>query len=395
MYVPHHRWARPLVIAAAALSFSCQKPAPSQPSDPPTVVLGPTNVATVERTELLAGPLLSGTLSARREATLRSEVSGPVRSVNVDAGEEVEEGQLLGEVGDYTLAELAQSAGVAVQSARRALDVAIAEVKRAERLAKAGAVAQRDLDLAIANRAQREAQLAQVQTQKAQADNALARSRVRAPFDGVVSDRMVSMGDVVQPGAPLFKVIDPQSLRLEGSLPIETAGEVKAGTPVLFTVSGYGDRRFQGKVLQVNPAVDPNTRQLRVTVELPNDAGALLAGVFAEGRVATRSHTGLAVPVDAVIQKGTEPTVLRVEGGVVKRVPVKLGLRDPIAEKVEITGGLKEGDLVLRASAGELAEGTKVELTAPETKPEAPRPGVGGSGAPPKEGGSSRHPRPR
>ncbi len=200
---------------------------------------------------------------------------------------------------------------------------------------------------------------------------------MRAPFDGVVSDRNVSVGDVLQVGSPLFKVIDPQSLRLEASVPIETAAKISPGTPVGFAVSGYPGRRFEAKVLAVNPAVDPNTRQVRITVELPNDAGVLLAGVYAEGRVVTARKEALSLPTDAVRERGTQPTVLAIRDGKVKQVPVTVGMHDPVADRVEITSGVKAGDPVLRAAAGDLADGTLVKVKPPQA---APKPGVGGSG---------------
>ena len=97
---------------------------------------------------------------------------------------------------------------------------------------------------------------------------------MRAPFDGIVSERAVSAGDVVQPGSPLFTVVDPSSMRLEAAVPADALTAVAVGTPVEFTVSGLPGRTFRGRVERVNPVADPATRQVRVYVGIPNAARA-------------------------------------------------------------------------------------------------------------------------
>jgi RND family efflux transporter MFP subunit len=182
-------------------------------------------------------------------------------------------------------------------------------------------------------------------------------------------------------------VVDPRTLRLEASVPAARLEQVKAGTPVEFQVTGYGERAFSGKVERINPVVDPATGQVRIYVAIPNTDLQLLAGLFAEGRVASQSRQALAVPVDAVDETRGETSVLRVQGERVQRVPVKLGLRDDVAQQVEVRSGLQAGDVVLLGSARDaVGEGSRVKVDAPPpgAKPvEDEGPGVGGSEAPP------------
>src|SRR5258706_16415458 len=95
----------------------------------------------------------------------------------------------------------------------------------------------------------------------------MERTHVRAPFDGVVSERKVSSGDTASPGKELLKVIDPSSMRFEGLVSADHIGSVKAGQPVAFRVNGYGEQDFPGKVRRVNPAANPTTRQVEVLVD--------------------------------------------------------------------------------------------------------------------------------
>ena len=170
----------------------------------------------------------------------------------------------------------------------------------------------------------------------------------------------MNTGDVVQVGNPMFTVVDPGSLRLEGQVPVAALGSLTIGTPVPFTIDGYGDKRFEGKIIRINPAVDPATRQVRVTVALPNASGKLVAGLFAQGRAAVESRTALVVPTSAIDRRGIRPTVTRLRGGVVERVEVGVGIEDQAIDRVEITQGIAAGDTLIIGSARGILPGTKV-----------------------------------
>jgi RND family efflux transporter MFP subunit len=148
-------------------------------------------------------------------------------------------------------------------------------------------------------------------------------------------------------------------------VPVEDISRLRPGTPVEFTVTGF-DRRFSGKIERINPAVDPATRQVRIYVAIPNAQQSLVAGLFAEGRVATDARRAIAVPLSAVDRRGTSPVIHRVKGGKVEVVPVQLGVRDEAAEMVEIHSGVVQGDTVLLGSAQAVTEGTAVRVTQEE-----------------------------
>jgi RND family efflux transporter MFP subunit len=178
----------------------------------------------------------------------------------------------------------------------------------------------------------------------------------------VVSQRAVSVGDIVAPGNALFTVIDPSTLRLEASVPADAIGAVSNGVAVRFSVQGMADASFEGTVERVAPAVDAVTRQLPILVSIPNEEGKLIAGLFAEGRIAAQLHDALLIPLDAVVEGAAAPTVLRVRDGVVEQVAVTLGVSDPDRELVEVLTGLAEGDQVILGAARDMAAGTPVEI---------------------------------
>jgi RND family efflux transporter MFP subunit len=190
------------------------------------------------------------------------------------------------------------------------------------------------------------------------AQRQLDKATLRAPFSGIVSEAKVSEGDVVSSGNELFAVVDPSTMRLEAAVPVEQLSQVKQGIPVRFTVTGYPGREFEGRIERVNPVVDPATRQVRVIVTIPNASRSLVAGLFAEGRVATESRSAVVVPTDAVDRRGVRPVVVRLKQGRVEKVDVELGLDDTVNERTEITSGVAAGDTVLMGAAQGLTPGT-------------------------------------
>jgi RND family efflux transporter MFP subunit len=210
--------------------------------------------------------------------------------------------------------------------------------------------------------------------QLASAQQQLSGTRATAPFSGVVSARLVSAGDVVAPGSALFTVVDPGSMRYEASVPADQLAQVRVGAPVRFSVTGYPGRTFEGRVTRINPVADPTTRQVRLLVSVPNAGGQLVGGLFAEGRVAAERRASLVVPANAIDERGVGPAVYRVKGGVVERVTVEVGLRDPRTDRVAITGALAAGDTLLTGAAQGITVGTPVRVAQPSDTTRAAQP---------------------
>ena len=197
----------------------------------------------------------------------------------------------------------------------------------------------------------------------ANASKQLDKTAIRAPFAGVVSERQANAGDVLQLGNPAVSVVDPGSLRLEATVPVSALSVLKIGTEVDFGVSGYEGKSFTGRVERINPAVDPATRQVRIYVGIPNSAGRLVAGLFAQGRVSTEQRRALAIPLSGIDFKTTTTSVRRLRGGRVELVAVELGMQDDVLQLVEILKGLAPGDTVLVGPGAGVAVGTPVRIT--------------------------------
>jgi RND family efflux transporter MFP subunit len=339
-----------------------EEKAKAEETAPPPILLGPENIGVVQETTLATGPIISGSLTALREAEVRAETNGPVREIRAEAGQRVRAGAVLAKLDDTALRDAYLSARAAQRSAQVAFDDAKRDLERDTRLHQAGAVAERDLERSRSQVATAEAALADAQARLVSAQEQLEKTTVRAPFVGVVSERGISAGDVVQPGALLYTVVDPSTMQLEATVPAEQLQSLKLGTPVEFTVSGFGTRRFQGRIDRINPSVDPATRQVRIYVTIPNRDQGLVAGLFAEGRVESQRKRAPAIPLAALDPKGTTSEVLRLQEARVRRTRVELGIRDPAAELVEVVSGLSVGDTILLGSSQGLADGTVVRV---------------------------------
>ena len=332
-----------------------------------TIVVGPENIAVASTGSIMAGPALSGTLEPEREAVLRAQVQGSVLQTYADQGQAVGAGTVLARIDASGIQDAYSSARAGVVSARNSADIAAKDLARNEKLLAAGAIAERDIEQARRTSIAAQAALEEANSRLATAEKAYRSTTVTSPFGGIVSERPVSSGDIVQPGTPLFTVVDPSSMRLEAAVPAEQLSEIRVGVPVTFTVSGYPGRQFVGRIVRVNPTADPTTRQVRIYVSIPNAGRTLVGGLFASGRVSTASRTGLMVPSSAVDLRGTAPSVIRVKGGKVEKVPVQIGVNDKSSETTEVLTGLSAGDTVLIGAAQGITPGTPVRVSAPAT----------------------------
>ncbi|MDQ3699081.1 MAG: efflux RND transporter periplasmic adaptor subunit, partial [Gemmatimonadota bacterium] len=260
----------------------------AEAAPPATVTVGAENIVVAETTQLHSGPLISGSLEPEWSATVRAEVAGAVLQTSAEQGERVGRGALLARIDDAAIRDAYLSARSAVGSAEVSASLAQRNAERSETLAGAGAIADRDVEAARSQAAAATAQLADARARFALAEQQLAKTRVRAPGNGVVSAREVQAGDVVQPGSAMFTVVDPTRMKLEASVPAAEIAAVRVGDPVEFTVTGY-ERAFSGRVERINPVADPATGQVRIQVGVPNTGASLVGGLFAQGRVASET----------------------------------------------------------------------------------------------------------
>lgn len=329
---------------------------------PEAMIVGTENIAIAREGTVTSGPVLTGSLEPALQATVRAQVSGPVLSTSADVGQTVTRGALLGRIDPTALQQAFLSAQSGVAAAQVQYDLARRNLERSRTLLRAGAIAPRDYESTQQGEAAARSALEAARAALATARKNLENTRITAPFTGIVSERSVSAGDVVQPGSALFTVVDPSSMRLVASVPSDRLASVRVGAPVTFAVTGYPGREFTGKVTRVSPAVDPATRQVQVLVTVPNPGRTLVAGLYADGRVSSQTRHGVVVPTSAIDTRYQRPAVVRIRNGKVERTEVQLGMRDDADELVQVTAGVRVGDTLLVAAAQGISPGTLVRV---------------------------------
>ena len=328
------------------------------------LLLSPEDLRSVTAGAGGGGSVITGSVQPEKRADLRAEVAGIVMQLLKDNGEAVKRGDLLVRLDDTSIRESLQSAEAGSRAAQQAFDQAQRQVERLKTLQAQGMTSVQALDDAEGRRNSAQSELVAARGRVVAAQQQLRRTEVRAPFDGVVSDRKASVGDTAQVGKELLKVIDPRSMRFEGLVSADRMGEIKVGQRVSFRVNGVEGVEFAGKVQRVDAAANSVTRQVEVLVSFDDAAKApRVAGLYAEGRI---EGGGGAVPMlaeGAIVRRGEAAHVWRVgKDGRLVRAPVQLGERDARSGEWRLLGGLSEGDVILRSPGSTLVDGQKVEF---------------------------------
>lgn len=351
-----------LVLALTAISAAglagCRQPGKAEASDAgvhPAAVLGPNDVWTVKRGDLIAGVPVSGTLEPGVDIRVNAPSPEVLEQVLVEEGQPVSKGQVLARLS-------AEAIGPAAASAQAQRRIAQADYERMKSLFQEGAVSQRDVEAA-------EVGLRNAEAGEAAAVRRLEEATIRAPVSGVIAERLHEAGDRVKDGDQLFRLVNTQELEFEATVPSEYVADVKVGAPATLAVTGQEGTGVTARVARVNATADAATRQVKVYVKVPNGQGRIVAGLFASGRVVTHEvKDALAVPSAGVRRDPQGATyVLVVAQGKVERRDVTVGFTDEVQGLVEIKTGLQEGDIAVVGPVEGLKVGDLVEIVTRES----------------------------
>ena len=329
------------------------------------VMLGIRDVATATLTSITAGIAVTGSLDPADKVEIRAELSGQIEHVLVDRGSIVGADETLAKFDASIVQARGLSALVNLGARERDLDAA-------DTLYRAGVLSERDFTQARVVRDAAKADLAQ-------ARDAVSNATVRSPIHGEISERHVSSGEVVQPGAKLFTVVNNDVLELAAQVGADQIGRVRVGQPVRLTLDAYAGRTFVGKVARIEPVADAATRRVGVYVRVPNGNHDIVAGLFATGTILTAADAStpvLAVPTAAVRTDSGSASVLAVVGDRVERRAIVIGSRDDAAGLLEVRSGISAGDRVIVAPGSGVAPGTVIKLSTDSTS-ETSRPAGG------------------
>ena len=361
------------VIAAFALRAVKQRraqvaAAAAPASAAPALDLGTADVTTARSLELSRTLPLSGGLKAVNSAVVKARVAAEVKTLTVREGDAVKAGQVIGRLDTSEFELRVRQAEQAAVSARTQLDIARRALENNRALVAQGFISPTGLETSVSNEAG-----AQASYQAAVAAAGLARkSRADAllvtPISGIVSQRLVQPGERVAVDARLVEVVDLSRLELEAAVAPEDVGGVQVGQLARLSIDGLSQPAI-AKVARINPSTQAGTRAVMVYLALEPQPG-LRQGLFGRGGIEVQRKTALVVPLSAVRVDQAQPYVLTIVAGKIERRTVGLGARGEalldgkLAGAVEITSGVTEGMLLLRATAGALRDGTAVRVAA-------------------------------
>jgi membrane fusion protein (multidrug efflux system) len=346
----------------------------------PTLLITPEDVLTVQARPLVSGPVMTGSIQPERKADLRAEISAVVLQVLKDNGDAVRRGDVLARLDPTAIRDNLQSAQDNARNAAQSLDQAERNLQRLKTLRASGMTSLQALDDAEVRRNGATSELSASQARAVLAGQQLERTLVRAPFDGVVSERKVSAGDTAAIGKELLKVIDPASMRFAGRVSADKIGVVAVGQPVSFRINGYAGQAFRGKVTRVDPSANEVTRQVEVLVSFVDATQPRVAGLYAEGTIESASAQALTLPESVLLRTGDKSSVWRIRANALNQVELALGARDPRTGDYEVRSGLSEGDIVLRNPSPSFKEGQLINRVAVTPPPGTASSTVAGKG---------------
>ena len=287
-----------------------------------------------------------GRLVPDEEVQLSFETSGKITEIHFEEGSHVKKGTLLAKVNDSQLQ---------AQLARLEAQVPLAQerVYRQSTLLQRDAVSKEALEIVKTELATLNADIEKTKAQ-------IEQTELRAPFDGVIGLRQVSVGAYASPSTVIAKLTSVTPIKIEFSVPERYAGEVKKGTGLEFTVDGKLDA-FKAQVYATEASLDAETHTLLVRALYPNEKRELLSGQYAGIRLKQKEiEDAIAIPSEAIVPEMGKSKVFVYRGGKAEPVDVVTGIRTD--SEIQIVDGLQIGDTILTSGTLQLRKGSPVKI---------------------------------
>ncbi len=360
-----------LALLAAVSLVGCSHEPTKSASSPETV----RNIPVLAVRQANVPDLLEavGTVRAAQTSDASSQMMGNIVEIRAHEGDRVQRGQVLAVLDDSqprASVDRATAAGLAAQEQLVAADsdLALAEstLKRYQTLFEKKSVSPQEFDevkarqqSALARRDLAKAGQAQAQAALGQARTSLDYTRIRAPFDGVVTEKKADVGTLASPGMPIFTVEDVRRCRLEATINENDLRYVRTGQQVSVAVDALDNAAVNGRVVQIVPAADPASRTFLVKIELPTDP-RLHSGLFGRAQFSRGERLALLIPRSAVVERGQLQGIFVLDQNKVASLRY-ITLGKPSGAEVEVLAGLQDGErLVTKPGAVDL-NGKRIE----------------------------------
>jgi RND family efflux transporter MFP subunit len=326
----------------------------------------PADVATVDMRSLAHTLNFSGSLMPLLQPTVRSKVTGEVRKVMVREGDRVAEGQVIATVDTQEAQARLDAQVAALEEAKAKLSIAEKNRENNRQLLRQKFISQNAFDTTESTFEASAASMRSAEAQVRLARKSMDDAVIRSPMSGIVSRKMVNVGDKVAVDSQMFTVVDLSRMEIEAPAPASEVPGVKAGQGVKFRVDGFGDRQFEGHVERINPTAEPGSRAILIYISVANHDGALKGGMFAKGEIALdKAPKTMVIPATALREEAGQAFVFTIEDGKIARRAVTVGLREEQVGLVEVKDGLQQGAAVVAARVSGLKVGTPAVIKAP------------------------------
>ncbi|MGQ7934158.1 efflux RND transporter periplasmic adaptor subunit [Paraburkholderia sp. D1E] len=327
------------------------------------------NVVSPTQTEGGGNTLLPGTLRGNVESPIYARSTGYLLHWYADIGARVKQGQLLADLDTPEIdQELAQALAQRQQTSS-SLGLAKSSLDRWQQLRQRDAVSQQELDERQSTYTQDIANLAAADANVKRLQQLESFKRIVAPFSGVITQRNVDVGDLIDAGSgtsrALFALAQSDPLRVYVQLPQAYAQNVSVGQKVVVTQAELPGQQFHGTITHISGAIDVPTRSLQIEVTLPNPDDKLRPGAYVQVAVPAVAHAQLMVPGNALLFRAEGPRVAVVDanGNVELR---KIVIAQDLGQSLEIESGIEANDKIIINPSDSIADGDHVQITQPQ-----------------------------
>jgi len=347
-----------LIMAAAVFPIQAAEESPQERKSPVEAV-------PIEEKTVSLNLELVGTSAPNRTSRVAAGVEGLVLEVNFKQGDPIQKGAPLIKL-DQTNSELVLDAALA---AKAAADIRLEQARqnliRSDSLKKSRTISDISYEKDLFQVKTAEQDAVRAQAEAARLSDRISRMTVLAPFTGYIVDQHTEVGQWLNPGAPVATLIELSTIKVKAPLPERYISEIRHGDPAQVTFDALGDEIYHGQVSSIIPMAEEGSRNLPLEVSLPNKGSRIKAGLLARVALSGSPRKVLLVPKDALVLNKGKATIFIIKEDTAFPVPVTPGSAH--GPKVEITGKIKPGQMVVIQGNERLRPGQKVQIITPQS----------------------------